>query len=89
MSRQIDTTQPLSQADRDYMMTRGREAEVARIDAQFGVDSYDEEIVDEPYDKWKVEELRDEATARSLTVKPDAKKADLIKALEENDKAAK
>jgi hypothetical protein len=90
MSKTIDTTQPLSDEDRAYMMSRGREAEVARIDEQFAgteVDSYEVEVIDEPYEKWKVEELRDEVNVRNLDVKADAKKADLIKALEQHDKA--
>lgn len=93
MSKQIDTTKPLSDEDRAYMLSRGREAELARLDAQFEtvVDSYEDddtetEEVAEPYEKWKVEELREEATLRNLDVKPTATKRELVKALEDNDK---
>lgn len=96
MSRKIDTSGPLNKADRDYMLSRGREMELARIDST-PVDEVDE--VDEadevvPYEDMTVDMLKAEIESRNAENGPDEQiapkgknKADLIAALEEDDEA--
>lgn len=89
MSRQIDTTQwPLSKEDREYMLSRGREAELQRLEDQYNADQAAAdtvvEEVAEPYEKWTVAELKDEAELRQLKVEGTAKK-DYVAALEADD----
>lgn len=106
MSKRIDTSAwPLSNEDRAYMLSRGREGELAELD-RFHADldnadlprveapqlTDDVEIVDEPYNKWKVNELNDEINARNAEredvdkiVTAGTNKADLVAALEADD----
>jgi hypothetical protein len=88
MSREIDISHPESLSDEDiaYLRARGRvnviqilnEEEKRRRAADTQV-----EEVDEPYEKWNVDELREELKNRGLP--SDGNKKDLVARLEEND----
>jgi hypothetical protein len=77
MSRTIDTTQwPLSKEDREYMLSRGRESELADLDtfhaslkdpdlARVEAPAITVDQTDEPYTKWKVAELEEEIRLRN------------------------
>jgi hypothetical protein len=91
MSRQVDTEDltVLSEADLDYLATRGQphvEREVNAERARRAKEARQQPVVeevDEPYSKWKVDDLRDECKARGLPT--DGKKEDLAARLEADD----
>lgn len=99
MSRQIDISNPesLSEDDRKYLIQRGRTQVlnqvdyIARVDAAraaaLAAQESEPEVVveevDEPYEKWKVDDLRNECRARDLS--DEGSKADLVARLEAND----
>lgn len=91
MSRQVDTSDMtlLSEDDLDYVATRGMvhlEKAVAaerKRRARAEKEGIVTEEVDEPYSKWKVEDLRDECKARNLST--EGKKDELVERLEADD----
>ncbi len=84
MSREIDRTKPLSKKDREYLLARGREQEVAQLDADFGNEPEDDED-EESYEKMTVDELKAELADREPPLPVSGTKAELIKRLEEDD----
>jgi hypothetical protein len=84
MSMKIDTSQPLTDEIRQYLTDRGRLDVIAFMEQlEAERDSVIVEEVDEPYEKWKVEELRDELRNRKLS--DEGKKDELVKRLESDD----
>ena len=92
MSRQVDTSKPLSDKDRSYLLSRGYEDQVAAIDAREEQNQNDELevpselVVDddlEPYEEMSLVDLQEECRRRELPVS--GTKPQLIKRLEEND----
>lgn len=89
MSREIDLNHPESLSDEDiaYLRARGRVNVIQALDAAAKNKAAEPvvEEVDEPYEKWTVEELREELKNRELS--QDGNKKDLVARLEENDAA--
>lgn len=92
MSRQIDLTDlsKLSVEDVQYLRDRGAPSIVNQLNElakqkPAEVEPVMEEV-DEPYDKWPVEELRDELNERKLN--PNGKKQDLVARLQADDAKA-
>lgn len=86
MSKQIDPTQPLSDEDREYLVTRGQEVHIARIDGGDFVAAEPKSETDEgKYGKMLVDELRAELADRELD--DDGLKAELVARLEASDLA--
>lgn len=92
MSRQVDTSKPLSKSDREYLLARGYEDQVAAIDAREAANDADsvpaELVVDEddelePYEEMNLAALQDECRKRELPV--GGTKAQLVQRLEEDD----
>lgn len=69
------------QADRGTLAQRIRAEEESR--KALDVQTIDLEEVDEPYDKWKVEDLREECRARGLS--DEGKKDELVARLQADD----
>lgn len=93
MSRYVDTSKPLSKSDREYLLARGYEDQVAAIDARTDAEASDElevepdlEVDDDlqPYEEMTLAQLQDECRARELPV--GGTKPQLIKRLEDDDK---
>lgn len=87
MSRDINLDHPESLSDEDiaYLRARGRVNVIQMLDAAAQAKPVEVEEVEEPYDKWTVEELREELKNRELS--QDGNKKDLVARLEENDAA--
>jgi hypothetical protein len=92
MSRNIPQDQALSAEDRQYLLDRGRESLVERLDEEHGVvDGSDEETEAEPYTKWTVAELVSEINERNVgrsegeQLSTKGTKAELVARLEEDD----
>ena len=88
MSREIDISHPESLSDEDiaYLRARGRVNVIQMLDAQAKrrpAADVQVEDVDEPYEKWNVDELREELKNRGLST--EGNKKDLVARLEEND----
>lgn len=102
MSRKIDVSNPenLSERDRNYLRSRGRNDLLAHLDYMARVNAakdartetkrvrqpaevIETEEVDEPYDQWKVGELRTELRNRNLSI--DGGKDELVARLEAHD----
>lgn len=92
MSRYVDPTKPLSDKDREYLLARGYEDQVAAMDARADESDSDNlevpvelEVDDdlEPYEEMSLAALQDECRRRELPV--GGTKAQLVARLEEND----
>src|SRR5688572_28096011 len=91
MSREIDPSKPLSESDRQYLLARGCEEQVASIDARQAEEDSDdlevptELVVDdeEPYEDMTLAALQDECRSRQRPV--GGTKQQLVSRLEEDD----
>jgi hypothetical protein len=92
MSRYVDPHKPLSDSDRAYLLARGYDDQVARMDADADRDESAEVevptelVVDddlEPYEDMSLADLQEECRNRELPVT--GTKAQLVKRLEDND----
>lgn len=85
MSREIDLSHPelLSDEDIQYLRDRGRVDVIAMLNTLPPREQPAVEEVDEPYEKWSNDELREELRNRSLS--DEGNKKDLVARLEEND----
>lgn len=83
MSRNVPMDKPLSDSDRDYLLSRGMEARVAQLDERFGAPEPDDDGFDTNYEEWTVAELEDELRRRKLSTS--GKKPDLVNRLQASD----
>lgn len=89
MSREIKMDGPLSEEDRRYLLERGREDQVTRMDEMYGNGEETEEAgmaSEETYEDWTVPQLQAELERRDLD--PKGKKQELIDRLEADDEEA-
>lgn len=96
MSRQVDLSDPSALSDEDmrYVLDRGVVDQVATVRAEINRRAKEARVEEQPpadddvdpYDKWKVDDLREECRIRGLS--DDGKKEELVSRLEENDAQA-
>lgn len=97
MSRYVDPSKPLSDSDREYLLARGYDDQVASMDQRFAGDGDhlqvpSEIVVDDEegddYDDdsaWTYQDLQQEARNRGLTAT--GKREEIVARLRENDAA--
>lgn len=86
MSRQVDLTKPLSDDDRAYLLSRGQNAMVTRMDEQFAEPepaSAPEQEQSDGLENMTVDELKDLLRTRNLPV--GGTKDELVSRLREAD----
>lgn len=94
MSKQIDWTKPLSDADREWasqfsihhpLIELNDQQHAGKGDDESLAGAAEEEVL--PYDQWKVEDLKAEADNRQLTYTSKVTKPELVAMLEADDAA--
>jgi hypothetical protein len=88
MSQQVPMDKPLSDQDREYLLSRGSDQVVAMLDERFGAESSEPVHIEDgedvlPYKDWTADDLRAELADRKL--KATGTKPEMAARLEEDD----
>lgn len=88
MARDVPRDQPLSDDDREYLLSRGQEELVRGMDERFGSGGSSQPQPEEPvpYENWSVDDLKNELRIRKLPV--NGTKDQLVTRLEDDDDEA-